>query len=518
MDNIIKRIVIVGGGTAGWLVAGVIAAEHPAATGVEVTLIESPDITAVGVGEGTWPTMRSTLQKMGISETELVRECDVAFKQASKFVKWTTGEDDDEYYHPFTLPERYTEINLANSWQTFRDKISFADAVSFQSHICHRHMGPKQITTPEFAGVANYAYHLDAAKFATFLGKHCREKLGVKYIRDNVTKVNPAENGDILSLATQNAGDVEGDLFIDCTGLASILLGKHYQIPFISTRNVLFNDAAFAAQVAYPDPECDIASNTISTAQTAGWIWDIGLPSRRGVGHVYSSSHISDDLAEKELRDYFAKDIGRKKADAVDLKKIKFNPGHREVFWHKNCVGVGLSAGFVEPLEASAIILIEISSRIISEQLPETRKAMDVVARRFNAKLTTHWKNIVDFLKLHYVLSKRTDSQYWIDHRNPESVPQSLQDLLEIWSYQTPWFYDEHLRDEMFPSASFQYILYGMGFETKTRLARKSIAAEIQQSEYSFQENSRKTREFLKGLPTHRDLINKIKEYGLQKI
>ncbi len=520
MDKAVRRIVIVGGGSAGWLAAGAIAAEHMAntETGIQITLIESPDIKTVGVGEGTWPTMRTTLENMGISETEFVRECDVAFKQASKFSKWVTGKDGDDYYHPFTLPVGYTEMNLASSWAAHRDKVSFADAVCMQSHLCAKHMGPKQITTPEFASVANYSYHLDASKFALFLRKHCTEKLGVKYIRDNVTLINSAEDGDILSLGTQENGDLHGDLFIDCTGLSSLLLGKHYKIPLISKKEFLFNDAAFAAQVPYTDPECPISSNTISTAQSAGWIWDIGLQSRRGVGYVYSSTHISDEKAEMEMRKYLKPTIGKKKADAIPLQKIKFHPGHREVFWHKNCVAVGLAAGFIEPLEASAIILIELSVKMISEQLPATRKAMDIVSNRFNQKFTHHWNRIIDFLKLHYVLTKRRDSQYWIDHCDPKSIPQSLQDLLELWRYQTPWFHDELHKEEMFPCASFQYILYGMGFETLPRATDRRSHVTTSRAAELFQENIKKTNELLKGLPTHRELINKIKEYGLQKI
>ena len=521
MDSFVKQIVIVGGGTAGWLVAGVIAAEHmtKTETGIQITLIESPNIKTVGVGEGTWPTMRTTLEKMGISETEFVRECDVAFKQASKFSKWVTGKDGDDYYHPFTLPVGYRELNLANDWKFHSKKMSFADAVCMQSHLCARHMGPKLITTPEFAGIANYSYHLDASKFALFLRKHCTEKLGVKYISDNVTAINSAENGDIASLATQANGDLHGDLFIDCTGLASIILGKHYKIPFISKKEFLFNDAALAAQVPYTDPECPISSNTISTAQSAGWIWDIGLQTRRGVGYVYSSTHITDEKAEIEFRKYLKPTIGKKNADATELLKIKFTPGHREVFWHKNCVAVGLAAGFIEPLEASAIILIELSSRMISEQLPATRKAMDIVAQRFNHKFTHHWNRVIDFLKLHYVLSKRRDSQYWIDHCDSKSMPQSLQDLLEIWRHQEPSFHDEFHFEEMFPCASFQYILYGMGYETLPRATtRKSTMNTRTRAEELFQENAKKTNEYLKGLPTHRELINKIKQYGLQKI
>ena len=353
MHKLVRKITIVGGGTAGWLTAGVIAAEHMANSenGIQVTLVESPDVKPIGVGEGTWPTMRSTLQKMGINETDFFKECDASFKQGAKFAKWVTGAEDDFYYHPLVLPQNYEEINLAPYWQPQSEQVSFADAVSFQGHLCEKGLAPKQISTPEYAHVANYAYHLDAGKFAAFLQKHCTEKLGVRHVLDHVTTVNSAANNDISSVTTKNHGDIEGDLFIDCTGFNALLLSKHYQIPFVSKKHILFNDTALAVHVPYQSPDDAIASHTISTGQSAGWIWDIGLPSRRGVGHVFSSAHITDQQAETELRDYIRPSLG-KEADNIEILKIAIQTGHRKLFWHQNCVDVGLSGRFLKPLEA----------------------------------------------------------------------------------------------------------------------------------------------------------------------
>ncbi|KXI27750.1 tryptophan halogenase family protein [Paraglaciecola hydrolytica] len=518
MDKTTRIITIVGGGTAGWLTAGVIAAEHMANSeqGIEVRLIESPDVNIVGVGEGTWPTMRGTLKKMGISETDFIRECDASFKQGAKFAKWVTGAENDAYYHPLVLPQGYEEINLVPFWQPHGDKVSFADAVSFQGHLCERGLAPKQNTTPEYAHVANYAYHLDAGKFAVFLQKHCTQKLGVKHILDHVIQVNAAENGDIASLTTKNSGDISGDLFIDCSGFNALLIGQHYQVPFICKKHILFNDSALACHVPYANKNDAIVSHTVSTGQSAGWIWDIGLPSRRGVGHVYSSTHISDAKAEAELRDY----IRTSRADIADeltIRKIDIKPGHREVFWHNNCVAVGLSAGFLEPLEASALVLVELSAQMISEQLPASRAVMDIVAKRFNDKFLYRWDRIIDFLKLHYVLTKRTDSQYWIDNCKAETIPQALQSLLTLWRYESPWHHDFTQVDEVFPSASYQYVLYGMGFETLSRATQRR-SQNAQQAEQQFRKNTELSQKLVAGLPTNRDLINKIHQYGLQKI
>jgi tryptophan halogenase len=517
MHKPLKKIVIVGGGSAGWLTAGIIAAEHStdADSGIEVTLVESADVPPIGVGEGTWPTMRNTLKKMGISETDFLLECDASFKQGTKFINWQTNAN-EYYYHPFTLPHGFNETNLAPFWQPFRDKVSFADAVCMQSHLGEHDCAPKQISTAEYDFSANYGYHLDAGKFARFLQKHGVKNLGIKHIVDHVTRVNAAESGDISSITTQQHGDISGDLFIDCTGTSSILLAKHYAVPFVSKKHILFNDSALAVHVPHQNPDSPIASFTCSTAQTAGWVWDIALPSRRGVGYTYSSAHITDEKAEQSLRDYITPAIGKSAAQSSSIRKIGFNPGHREKFWHKNCVAVGLAAGFIEPLEATALALIELSAKMISDQLPTTRQTMDIVAKQFNTKFLHRWDNIVEFLKLHYVLSKRVDSDYWRDNTDETHFPERLKEQLILWKTQSPYHYDVDEAGKMFPPASFQYILYGMGFITDP--ARKKRIDLSNKADRLFNENVKHSRQLLAALPTNRELINKIKQYGLPKI
>ena len=182
MTQRVQSIVIVGGGTAGWLTAGIIAARHRGRmkTGFTVTLVESANVPIIGVGEGTWPTLRSSLQKMGVSETEFFRNCNAAFKQGAKFARWTTGADDDAYYHPLMLPQGFTQLNLAPHWLSGKSGRTFCETVCPQGQLCEEGLAPKMITTPEYQAVANYAYHLDAGKFAAFLQQHCTSKLGVR--------------------------------------------------------------------------------------------------------------------------------------------------------------------------------------------------------------------------------------------------------------------------------------------------------------------------------------------------
>lgn len=517
-DKAVKHVVILGGGSAGWLTAGVIAAEHKAneAGGLAVTVIESPTVSPIGVGEGTWPTMRMTLSKIGVSETEFFRNCDASFKQGIKFIGWLNGGKDDFYYHPLELPRGFNKTDLVSQWQKIRDKISFADAICVQGHLCERNLAPKQLATPEYAAVANYAYHFSSVKLGEFLAKHCTAKLGVRHVIDDVTGIKSHANGDIDALETKSHGPISGDLFIDCSGFGSMLLGKHYNIPFKSIKHIIYNDTALAVQVPYLSEDSPIASHTIATAQSNGWIWDIGLPTRRGIGHVYSSAYTSEEAATEELYAYLASSMGEEKARQFSFRKIKYEPGHRAEFWHRNCVAVGLSAGFVEPLEATALIMIEAAATIISSEMPATRDVMDIIAKRFNRRFTYYWDTTIDFLKMQYCLTRRTDTEYWKDCAREDTIPDRLLELLQLWRRQAPNRHDFPLAEEMLPAASWQYILYGMGFVTDDRAtARRADNAAA--FEGYVKEVKEIAQRYIQHLPTNRDLITKIHQVGLPK-
>ncbi len=508
LNRPLNQVLIVGGGTAGWLTAAVLAAGHDSAsaTGLGVTLVESPDVATIGVGEGTWPSMRQTLRAIGVSELDFFRECGASFKQGSKFIGWCDGAEDDFYYHPFSLPAGYQQSNLVPFWQRRAAEISFAAAFSSQESICEAGLAPKQAATPEYAAVANYAYHLDAGKFADFLKRHCVEHLGVRHVLDNVTAINAAEDGDIESLGTRSSGELRADLFIDCSGARSILLRQHYGVGFVERRDILFNNRAAAAQVPYPAADYPIASATLSTAQDAGWVWDIGLPARRGVGYVFSSDHASEDEAVETLRRYLRASPATAPGADIEPRILRFEPGHLETFWHRNCVAVGMAAGFIEPLEASAIALIEMSAATIRDQLPANRAAMTQIAERYNRRFRYRWERVMDFLKLHYVLTRRESSDYWRDNCRADSIPDRLRELLALWRTQPPSHYDLEQTDEIFPSASYQYVYYGMGGRTESR-PTSSLRDSPEAAERFMRENLDLTRRQQQGLPSNRELL-----------
>lgn len=455
--NQITSILIVGGGAAGWLTAGILAARY--GQSIQITLIESTDVPIIGVGEGSWPSLRNTLRDMGISETDFFKECDASFKQGVKFINWHSAARPDFYYHPFSLPIGFVERNIANYWLANPTQHSFADTVCAQEFLCEHNKGPRTADTPDYKSHLNYGYHLDAGKFVTFLSRHCKNVLGVKHVIGTIDNVTQNAQG-IESIETTDKRIISADLFVDCSGLGSLLLGKTLGVKFIDKSDQLFIDSAVALQVPYENEASPILPYTISHAQHAGWIWDIGLYSRRGIGHVYSSRHMSEDESVAILKDY----VGPS-SDHLSPRKLNIPCGHREQFWVKNCVAVGMAAGFIEPLEASALVMVELAALYIRDQLPHHTEVMPIVAKRFNELQIYRWNRIVDFLKLHYLLSER-DTPFWRDNKNPDTISETLRESLQLWQYQVPYKRDFLHKEEIFPTASYQYILYGMGFHT----------------------------------------------------
>lgn len=459
MTGTVRQVAIVGGGTAGWLSACMLAARRP---DLQITLVESPDIPTIGVGEGTWPTMRDTLSAIGITESEFLACCDASFKQGSRFDGWVTGAEGDSYLHPFTPPPAGNMRDLLAAWQAEEGQPDFAAAMTPQAAACADGLAPRQRAMPPYAGALNYGYHLDAGKFAALLARQATTRLGVTLRSATVEGVDGADNGDVAALRLDDGSTLSADLFIDCTGHAALLIGGHCGVEWIDLSHISFNDRALALQVPVQSASA-IAAQTVGTAHRAGWLWDIALPARRGIGCVYASRFLSDAGAEEILFDYVREHLPQADLAALTPRKLAFRTGHRARFWQGNCLAIGLSAGFIEPLEASAIVLIELSLRALTENFPASRAAMDLHAERFNALFRYRWERITEFLKLHYVLSRR-DEPYWQAQRDPATVPPRLAQNLALWRDQPPSSWDFPQVDEIFSAASQHYVLYGMGY------------------------------------------------------
>jgi tryptophan halogenase len=515
-DGIINQVVIVGGGTAGWLTAAKLAKHlgSKKAESVQVTLVESPDIPTVGVGEGTWPTMRKTLADLDIEEHDFINYCNASFKQATKFVNWKTpavNGQDSVYYHLFNSIVNADEFNLSPYWSLSDQQIDYANFVSPQALVCDNGFAPKTISNRGYDGLLNYAYHLDAGKFADFLKKISCERFGVKHISANVVSANLNDIGEIASIETKELGQIRGDFFIDCTGTRCLLLGEALGIEFTPINDILFTDSAIAIQVPYQNENDEISSSTISTAHSAGWTWDIGLSNRRGTGYVYCSDFVSHDQAEQTLRDY----IGPQ-AEQLSARRIPIASGYRKKFWEKNCVAIGMSAAFVEPLEASAIFLIEASANMLCELFPRNKNQLLAIEKTFNDSFTYRWKRTIDFIKLHYFLSQRKEA-FWLENKSSNSVPDSLIEQLENWKHRPVSRYDFQNTFEPFIQDSYQYVLHGMGYVQELG-SNASTFNKHSMVDSILMKNEKFKQHLQKNLPTNRELLTKVKAFGFQKI
>jgi tryptophan halogenase len=506
------KIIIAGGGTAGWLTACYLAkalgANDP--DGLSITVIESPDISIIGVGEGTFPTLRMTLKTLGIDEARFLRESSATFKQGIRFDDWTHAPQDGRhthYFHAFEFPHHADNSELLPYWLLGEagPGTALADAVGIQKTVADASLAPKRSRDPNYGGPLNYAYHFDAFRFAAFLATVAKE-LGVKHLADTIDSVKLDESGAIAGLVTRANGFLEGDLYIDCTGLKAKLIGETLKAPFKSCRDSLLTDRAVACQIPNSRPDSPIASYTIATAHESGWTWDIGLENRRGIGYVYSSSHSSDDRAERILRSY----IGAA-GDENPVRLLKFDAGYRERQWVHNCVAVGLSAGFFEPLESTGIMLIEVAAAMIADFFPWSRD-FEAPARMFNDLMRHRCGNIVNFLKMHYCLSQRPED-FWCDNRRPETIPRDLQCLLAAWRHRPPCRFDFVADYETFPYFSYQYVLYGMGHRTNLEPARRRYRATTS-AKQAFTQLKRFAQQAVADLPTHRALIDQVYRDG----
>jgi hypothetical protein len=458
--NTTEHVVIVGGGTAGWLTAARLGAM--ADRQFDITLVESPSVPTVGVGEGTWPSMKATLQAIGLSERALISECDASLKQGTLFHGWRTGESNDSYLHPFSLPPEYASKNIAEYWRRDGLRYPFHEVVTPQALIATTQKAPKTADTPDYAFALNYGYHVDAVKFAGLLRQHSMTRFGVRHVEGHVAGVNSDAEGFLTGLVLESGDSLSGDFFIDCSGQKALLIGDHFQMPFQSARHVLPNNRAVVTQVPYDEPNDEIHSCTQSSAQDCGWIWDIGLQSRRGVGYVHNADLVSEGEAAQTLRHYAEQTVGAKVAQDLACRTLNFEPGYRSTAWTHNCVAVGLSGGFIEPLEASALAMIEQAASFLVESFPIHRDLMGPASRAFNRKMVDNWASILEFLKLHYVLSDRTDTLYWRQARDEAGISEALADKLALWQVRAPWHPDTPRIDELFPAASYQYVWLGM--------------------------------------------------------
>ncbi|TYK65878.1 tryptophan halogenase family protein [Colwellia echini] len=498
----IKRIAIVGAGTSGWLAANHLGVELSADPEIEITVIESKDVPTIGVGEGTVPYIMKGLKRFGISEAELLTSCDATFKQGIKFVNWLDSAEHGEnhYYHSFDDPYP-SGFNVTPYWNTHGGNRSFDD-IGIQARIAELGLAPKMRNSGEYEGELAYAYHFNAAKFADLLADNAKKRFNIKHQFATVTGIRKSDDGNISHLTTTENTDLAFDFYIDCSGFSAVLIGDGLNVPFESKAKELLVDTALVQQMPLDDNE-NINPYTTATAHKAGWIWDIPLTTRRGTGFVYSSKHMD----EAQALTLYAEYLGIKESE-LSPKKLPMEVGYRKQFWCNNCVPLGLAQGFLEPLEATSILLSDFSIELLAKNFPKDSDDFTSIAPYYNKTVTYAWERTVDFIKLHYFLSDRTDSDFWVENQDEKHLSSELKERLQKFALNSPQQSDFFSRFDLFDEKNFLYVLYGMKFKT-----RKTVLSniEIEQSRTVLNNNDKLVTQADQHLLNHKEWLMGLK-------
>jgi len=399
----IKKIIIVGGGSAGWMSAATLKQCFP---NKEITVIESPNIKTIGVGESTLQQIRAWTKLLDIDDKKFIPETDAILKLSIKFKNFYKK---GEYFHyPFGNPNFSGNNNENNDWwfkkilEPKTPNSNYADSIFPIMALVNKNKISTSIKTNYsfFSFQEDCAYHMDATKFALWLKDRYCIPLGVKHIKEDIKEIKQNKEG-IVSLN----GKYKADLYVDCTGFKSLLIGETLKEEFESYENILPNNSAWATKIPYKNKEKEMECFTTCTAYNNGWIWNIPLWSRIGTGYVYSDKFVSDEDALKEFKKYLGK-------NDLDFQKIKMKVGIHKRLWVKNVVAIGLSAGFIEPLESNGLFTVhEFLFNLVSNLQRNEYSQWDRDNFTYECKLI--FRNFAEFVALHYALSHRKDTPYW---------------------------------------------------------------------------------------------------------
>ena len=417
----LERIVIVGGGAAGWMAAACLNRLHGRRQG-EVTLVESPVLDTVGVGEATTPSLRHFLQSMKLDENAFMRRCSATFRLAIRFDDW--HRPGSTSWHPCGASARLNGLDLFHFW--LKRRLDAGETLAYTDYsatvtLCDQEKAPRPCDGATPITDANpYAYHLDASAFADHL-KEMATSEGVRHLFGDVQDVLFDPRGDIASLDIGGGRALGGDLFIDATGSRARLIDQALGDPWIDWSHFMLCDR----MVALPLPRSDgFPPYSRATALAAGWRWQIPLSSRTGSGYVYSGAHLSADAATEQL----VVRSGLRRARSADPRQINIRVGRRQNFWLRNCVAIGSAAGGLEPLESTSIHLTQAAVSRLAALLPDRD---DGLRRAYNAGMNALYDDVRDFIMLRYFLAGR-EEPFWRDARNIP-LPDSLKETLAVY-------------------------------------------------------------------------------------
>ncbi len=418
MDQRIKSVVILGGGTAGWMAASYLA--KTLQSSVNITVLEAPSIPRIGVGEATVPNLhKAFFAYLGIPEEEWMRECNASFKLGIKFINWRTngpgvpnprvlGKSTDHYYHLFGQLPNHEQLPLSHYWvyekQQGLTNVPFDYACYKGPPALDAKLAPRWLDGKRWA---SYAWHFDANLVADFLRRFATRTLGVQHIEDEMTEVLFDTRGFITALRTKNGQILEGDLFVDCSGFRGLLINQAMREPFLDMSDHLLCDRAVATTVPHDDEANGVEPYTSAIAMKSGWAWKIPMLTRFGTGYVYSSRFSSQDEATKDFCQ-----LWNLNPEETPLNQVRFRVGRNRRAWVKNCVSIGLSSCFLEPLESTGIYFITAAIYQLARHFPDKRFDQ-ILIDRYNREIEIMFDDSRDFIQAHFYFSPRVDTPFW---------------------------------------------------------------------------------------------------------
>lgn len=449
MQTAVKKLVIAGGGTAGWMAAALLKKVFGDTLAIE--LVESEDIGIIGVGEATIPPIQIFNQYLGLDEKEFLRETHATIKLAIKFENWRV--QGESYYHTFGAPGATLGVtNFQHYWLRAKELGLKASLWNFDlNYLCCEQGKFNKIKTPNPVYDMPYAYHFDSALYGKYLRK-LAEQAGVTRTEGLIEQVKQdAETGFVQALQLKNGREIAGDLFIDCTGLRGLLIRKTLGVAYEHWDHYLPANSALAVPTERFDTTLPY---TRSIAHSAGWQWRIPLTHRNGNGIVYSSGYLNDDQAYQTLMSNLDSKA------LAEPKKISFETGRTTKQWHKNVVAIGLSSGFLEPLESTSIHLIQSGIVRLMKMFPN-HGISEAQISAYNAESKDEFETIRDFIILHYHVNERDDSNFWRDMRQM-AIPHRLQEKLALFKETGAIFNDAN---DIFRDSSWLQVMLGQGLQ-----------------------------------------------------
>lgn len=510
MAEPINEVTIVGGGTAGWLAALMCVTllnRDPDEPFTGATVIESPNIPTVGVGEATVPAMRELLKLLGIDEALFMARCNASFKLGVRFVDWDVDprHGHSSYDHPFDgIGIDLRGVNPGHHFHKFgaaEGAGPFGDHLSPSTRLIDNFKAPKQSSQGNYEFTVGHAYHLDARLFSELL-KEIAVSRGVMHVLDDVEAVEQDDAGLVTALNLRERGSWPVEFVIDCTGFRDLIMNQALNEPFVSFDRQLLNDRAVAVQIPHTD-DVYLEPCTRSTALEAGWSWRVPLYSRVGTGYVFSSAFKTDD----EAIDEYLAHLGAAGAGA-EPRVIGMRVGRSRRSWVGNCVAVGLSSGFIEPLESTAIFIIEQALRRLVSNMP-ARDFDPAVRDRFNEEMAEIYDEVLDFVVLHYCTAKRADTPYWQAARSDLEVPEGLQEKLTRWRRVLP-VEGDFKTTHLFGYWSYLIVLFAKGYFDDVSFPDNPAVLAQDWAKFCAWVDGEK-RKLLTHLPDHRELLTEIR-------